>query len=61
MLTHIKEQQKNKEKPTDPLAKKWIEIEKKQKRNINFKTKMDNLYQRFQQEILPSEAHLGKT
>jgi hypothetical protein len=55
MLTHIKEQQKNKEKPSDPLAKKWLEIEKKQKRNANFKAKIDNLYQRFQQEILPEE------
>jgi len=55
MLTHIKEQQKNKEKSTDPLAKKWLEVEKKQKRNANFKTKIDNLYQRFQDEILPEE------
>ncbi|GAW97443.1 MULTISPECIES: hypothetical protein [Colwellia] len=64
MLSHIKEQQKNKEKPLDPLAKKWLEIEKKQKRNANFKTKTDNLYKRFQDEILPEEQEyivlLGK-
>ncbi|PCH96485.1 MAG: hypothetical protein COB83_05425 [Gammaproteobacteria bacterium] len=64
MLTKIKAQQKNKEKPTDPLAKKWLEVEKKQKRNASFKTKIDNLYQRFQEDILPGEqeyvALLGK-
>jgi hypothetical protein len=54
MLTHIKSH-KTDEKPTDPLTKKWLEIEKKKKRNATAKSKIEALYQRFQDEILPEE------
>jgi hypothetical protein len=38
-----------------PFAKKWAQIEKKQKRNDNFKVKLKALYARFQSDILPIE------
>ncbi|NQZ07035.1 MAG: hypothetical protein HRT35_07730 [Algicola sp.] len=38
-----------------PFAKKWAQIEKKQKRNDNFKVKLEALYARFQNDILPIE------
>lgn len=55
MLTHLKDKKNSSSKANDPLAKKWLEIEKKQKRNANFKRKMTNLYQVFKDDILQEE------
>jgi len=41
--------------PDSPFAKKWQQIEKKQKRNANTKKKVDTLYQTFQERVLPEE------
>lgn len=41
--------------PENPITKKWAEIEKKKKRNANFKQKIDTLHQSFQRDILPIE------
>jgi hypothetical protein len=55
MLTHLKDTKNSTSKTNDPLAKKWLEIEKKQKRNANFKRKMTDLYQVFKDDILQEE------
>jgi len=56
MLVHTKTAEA--EQPSSPFAKKWQEIEKKQKRNANAKAKIDKLYQLFQNDILPEENKL---
>jgi hypothetical protein len=38
-----------------PFAKKWAQIEKKQKRNDNFKIKREALYETFKKDVLPKE------
>ena len=43
------------EKPENPFDKKWQQIEKKQKRNATAKKKIEDLYQTFQEKILPQE------
>ena len=53
MLTRIKNSVES--KPDSPFAKKWQQIEKKQKRNATAKAKIEKLYQIFQDEILPEE------
>ena len=58
MLTHLKNTADVAKKTTDPLTKKWLEIEKKQKRNANFKNKISALYQVFQEDILHQEQKL---
>ena len=58
MLTYLKDKQSLTSKTDDPLAKKWLEIEKKQKRNANFKRKITDLYQVFNDEILQEEHRL---
>lgn len=58
MLTHIKNNAKAKSTPDSPFAKKWQQIENKQKRNANTKKKVNDLYQVFQNEILPEEKKL---
>lgn len=44
--------------PHSNIARKWSEIEKKQKRNASTKAKINDLYQRFQQDVLPQEQKL---
>lgn len=39
-----------------PFARKWAAIEKKQKRNKSYQSKIDSLYVSFQTEILPEEV-----
>ena len=58
MLTHLKDKKNSSSKANDPLAKKWLEIEKKQKRNANLKRKMTDLYQVFKDDILDEERRL---
>ncbi|PCI54301.1 MAG: hypothetical protein COB45_08675 [Gammaproteobacteria bacterium] len=58
MLAHIKNKQSSTAEHSDPLTKKWLEIEKKQKRNANFKRKITDLYQIFQDDILQEEHKL---
>ena len=58
MLTKIKNTVNNPEIIDSPFAKKWQQIEKKQKRNINTSKKIDDLYQHFQDNILPEEQKL---
>jgi hypothetical protein len=58
MLTHLKDKKNSTSKANDPLAKKWLEIEKKQKRNANLKRKMTDLYQVFKDDILDEEQRL---
>ncbi len=58
MLTHLKDKKDSKNKTNDPLAKKWLEIEKKQKRNANVERKITDLYQVFTNEILQEEHKL---
>lgn len=58
MLTHLKDKKNSTSKANDPLAKKWLEIEKKQKRNLNFKRKTTDLYQMFKDDILQEEHKL---
>lgn len=55
MLSEIKNATKANKIPKSPFAKKWQEIEKKQKRNANVLKKIDALYQVFQNDILPEE------
>ncbi|MBL4821926.1 MAG: hypothetical protein JKX90_00175 [Colwellia sp.] len=58
MLTHLKDKKSATSKSNDPLAIKWLEIEKKQKRNANFKRKITDLYQVFKDDILHEEHKL---
>ncbi|NQY37154.1 MAG: hypothetical protein HRT37_19750 [Alteromonadaceae bacterium] len=58
MFIQVSSKNTTAQNPTTPFAKKWLEIEKKQKRNNNFKTKIDSLYQTFQDEVLPEEKKL---
>lgn len=43
------------EKSVSPFDKKWLQIEKKQKRNAAAKVKIDKLYQTFQDDVLYEE------
>ncbi len=56
MLTAIHQDKKSAN--DNPFAKKWREIEKKQKRNLTQKNKIDKLFQTFQEDILPEEKKL---
>ncbi len=58
MLTHLKDKKKLANNTNDPLAKKWLEIEKKQKRNAKAKKKIADLYQIFTSDILHEEKQL---
>ena len=55
MLTHLKDKKKVTSKVNDPLTKKWLEIEKRQKRNATSKKKIADLYQVFNSNILHEE------
>ncbi|MGL1958577.1 MAG: hypothetical protein OCD00_14820 [Colwellia sp.] len=58
MLTQVKNAKTSTEKLETPFAKKWQQIEKKQKRNATAKAKINKLYQTFQEDILPEEQKL---
>ncbi len=60
MLTQVKSTKKTNDIPKSPFAKKWQQIEKKQKRNATAKAKIDKLYQEFQDDILPKEQRIVK-
>ena len=49
---------KKKSKKETAFSKKWAQVEKKQKRNINFKNKMIKFHQQFEEDILPFEIEL---
>ncbi len=55
MLTQVKSTKKSNDIPESVFAKKWQQIEKKQKRNATAKAKIDKLYEEFQEDILPQE------
>ena len=59
MLSTIKNTTNSSSKENEnPLSKKWLEIEKRQKRNVNFQGKIDDLYKKFQDDILPEEQNV---
>ncbi len=49
--------QKAKSKPTSQLAILWQRIEKHQKRNSNYERRKQQLFNQFQEQILPHEHH----
>ncbi|MDA7746757.1 hypothetical protein N8878_05430, partial [Psychromonas sp.] len=49
---------KQKSKKETAFSKKWAQVEKKQKRNLNFKNKVIKFNQQFEKDILPSEIKL---
>jgi len=55
MLKTVKQPKKQSSSAQTTFAKKWAEIEKKQKRNKNLQKKIATLYTSFQSEILPEE------
>ena len=58
MLTQVKSNLQDTLDTDSPFAKKWLQIQKKQKRNASTKKKIDDLYQVFQNEILPEEQKI---
>lgn len=50
----LKKTKKNSKKQS-LFSKKWANVEKKQTRNLNYKNKLNKLYQQFQVDILPFE------
>lgn len=47
-----------KRKKETAFSRKWSQVEKKQKRNINYKNKIIKFHTQFKEEVLPSEVKL---
>ena len=49
---------KRKSKKETAFSRKWSQVEKKQKRNLNYKNKLIKFHAQFKEEVLPSEMQL---